>query len=139
MSACCCSLACSGSTNEPMGKVTGSVNYKGKPVPQGTAVMFLMSSKGFGALGEVDENGQYVLKAAGRDMVPAGKYAISIRPPTGPEMTPEEVMEALKKKKPAGDPFRTVPQKYRTPETSGLTFEVKTGDNQFDIDMQDGP
>ena len=118
-----------------MGKVQGTVKYKGKPVPDGTRVMFMMSAKGFGAVGEVDENGEYILKAAGSDRVPVGKYTVTILPPLGPEMTPEELMEASKKKKPASDAYRGIPQKYRTPEASGLTLDVKTGDNKFDVDM----
>jgi hypothetical protein len=30
-----------------------------------------------------------------------------------------------------------VPEKYLRPETSGETFEVKTGDNTFSLDMKD--
>lgn len=122
---------------EPTGRVEGVLKYRGEPAIQGTAVMFMMSSKGLGALGEVEDDGKFVVKMAGTDQLPIGTYTVSVRPSTGPEMTPEEQMNiALSKKQPL-DPGLGVPEKYRTPESSGVTFEVKAGDNQFELDMQD--
>ena len=43
---------------------------------------------------------------------------------------------ALSKKAPV-DYESSVPKKYRTPESSGLTFEVKAGENLFELDMKD--
>lgn len=134
---CLTSLGCGLISSEPAGKVRGVIKFKGEPVLPGTAVMFVMSSKGLGALGDVEEDGKYMLKMAGTDQIPVGTYTVSIRPGTGPEMTPEEQINAGLNKKKTVDPGEGVPQKYRVPETSGLTFEVKVGDNQFDLDMTD--
>ena len=123
--------------SEPTGKVEGVLKHNGETAVAGTTVMFLMSSKGLGAVGEVEEDGKFVVKMAGTDQIPAGTYSVSVRPSSGPEMTPEERMEALKNKKPPVDYDIGVPKKYRTPETSGITFEVKPGDNQFELDMKD--
>ena len=33
--------------------------------------------------------------------------------------------------------FPKVPQKYRTADTSGETFEVKEGENSYELDMKE--
>ncbi|MDB5339864.1 MAG: hypothetical protein JWN70_5483 [Planctomycetaceae bacterium] len=137
VASCLTNQGCGLMSSEPAGKVHGVIKFKGEPVLPGTAVMFVMSSKGLGALGDVEEDGKFVLKMAGTDQIPVGTYTVSIRPGTGPEMTPEEQINAGLNKKKTVDPGDGVPQKYRVPETSGLTFEVKVGENQFDLDMTD--
>ena len=134
---CLTHLGCGMVGSEPAGKVQGILKHNGEPAAIGTSVMFLMSAKGLGAVGEVEEDGKFVVKMAGTDQIPLGTYTVSVRPSTGPELTPEEQMAVALSKKAPVDYESSVPKKYRTPESSGLTFEVKAGENLFELDMKD--
>lgn len=128
---------------KPTGTVTGKVSYQGKPVPAGCLVTFI-SNEGFAALGTVDDQGGYQLVMAGEKNVPVASYNVSVTFPglQGPTMTEEEERlfmagdpEMLKKFKPQirKAPF---PDKYSDPILSGLLFEIKQGENTFDIVLQ---
>jgi hypothetical protein len=100
--------------------VEGRVTYKGKPVPLG-AVMFVPSN-GLAAVSSVDAKGYYRLHSrAPGDGATVGVHKIAFIPPFPP---------------PPGYP--NIPLRYRDAETSGLSFEVKSGTrNVCDIAMTD--
>ncbi|WP_339730918.1 carboxypeptidase-like regulatory domain-containing protein [uncultured Gimesia sp.] len=122
---------CQGGTSEhgPTGSLSGKVTYKGEPVKEGM-VQFNNPEKGFGGQAVISEEGTYTVTNNVGGLV-TGTYQVSVVPPMieksfGPDTPPSEVPKEMP----------NIPQKYHYPKTSGLSIEIKAGENTFDIDMQ---
>lgn len=115
-----------GAEAPPIATVSGKVTFDGTAVSEGV-VNF--NGVGFGAQATLGSDGTYELTSQYGSGIPLGSYKISIEPPP-PETKPDtaELVDA-------GD-FENIPKKYRSPETSGFTAEVKEGSNTFDFDMK---
>ncbi len=115
---------------EPRGKVFGTVTFRGAPVPQGL-VMFSNQEKGLFFTAELDAQGNYSVRTADGEGLPLGTYEVSVNPPVldappiGAVMQPARIPE-----------FANIPHRYRTAATSGLTLEVREGDNPLNIEMR---
>lgn len=118
------------------GTVGGKVTYNGQPVPTGCVVSFI-GPKGITGSGATDSGGTYRISMRDGDKVLAGSYKVSVSPPQAAPLSDEEAMKASMEGKPTVKEVKEVPEKYRSPESSPLTFEVKAGANTFDIDMTD--
>ncbi|MFH1300281.1 MAG: carboxypeptidase regulatory-like domain-containing protein [Planctomycetota bacterium] len=113
----------------PDRRFVGKVTYKGEPVKEGT-VQFNNPDKGFGGQAIIQEDGTYVVTNNTGGLV-TGTYQVSVVPPMieksfGPDTPPSEVPKEM----------ANIPKKFHFPNTSGLSVEIKTGENTFDIDMQ---
>ena len=139
---CVMLVGCFGSAL-PTGTLSGKVMYNGKPVPAGCLVTFV-SDRGFASQGIVDASGNYKLMMEGEPNIPVAKYSVAVVFPgiVGPEMTAED-----EKKYMAGDPATVakftqkqkkspIPEKYEDNIKSGLSFEIKEGENTYDIDLK---
>ncbi|HBL46918.1 carboxypeptidase-like regulatory domain-containing protein [Gimesia sp.] len=122
---------CQGSTTDfgPTGALSGKVTYQGEPVKEGL-VQFNNAEKGFGGQAVINEDGTYTVTNDSGGLV-LGTYQVSVVPPTieksfGPDTPASEVLKEMP----------NIPQKYHYPKTSGLSVEIKQGDNTYDIDMQ---
>ena len=127
-----------GGPSGPQGTVHGKVTYQGNPISTGSTVSFL-SDTGGAASGTVAADGSYQVRSMNGDQIPAGKYKVLINPPSGPEMTPEQAMNASMANKekgqgPAADP--TIPDQYRNIAATPANYEVKAGDNEINIELQ---
>jgi hypothetical protein len=117
--------SCGGGT----GSVKGTITVGGKPLPSGL-IVFLPEGGNKDPMNCAIRNGEYETTP-----MPAGLARIYIIPSSrrpqaegGSDLVPA-VREA------ANDPF-TVPTKYQTVETSGLTVTVKAGETlTFDKDL----
>ncbi len=89
--------------------VSGKVTVQGKPLAEGSVTFVSLDQKKPKVTSATVKEGSYALKD-----LPAGKYAVAV--------TSEK----------AG----TVPLKFATTDTSGLTFQSQAGANQFDIDLK---
>ncbi len=119
-------LFSAGCSSKPAtGVVVGSVSSKGQPVTEGE-VHFFMAEKGVGAVAQIDASGTYKLNAP----LPAGTYTVAIVPPPPQPVDP-------KKGGPPPAPSTSIPAKYQAPDTSGLTFTVQKGNNEFPIVIVD--
>jgi hypothetical protein len=109
------------------GNVTGEVKYNGTPLPSGQITFIGQSGEKVVVPGEI-KDGKYSLAN-----VPAGPVAITVHtvPPTRPGRRPDGTTPPAA---PAGA-FVKIPSKYAKPSTSGLTFEVKRGENTKNIDL----
>ena len=116
------------------GNVTGKVSYKGQPLPYGN-VQFSTSGGAF--VSEIASDGSYSISG-----VPTGSAKITVNCQDPGYV---EYMKALssagrdpKAPKPKGKPedFDRIPTKYNSFETSGLTYDVKSGNTTFDIDLK---
>ena len=137
----------SGGYSGPTGEVSGTVTLNGAPVPQGCTVAFI-SDKGFTASGQVGADGKYELSVIGTggaksNSVPAATYAVSVTAP-GTAGQSEADYDAMMEAESAGDAGAvedkpadgTIPAKYQSAGTSGLSFEVKEGSNTIDITLE---
>jgi hypothetical protein len=114
-----------------LGRVHGTVRLDGRPVPSGT-VRFVPDA-GRGANGKIESDGTYALGTFGQSdgaLLGPHKVAIVAYENGGEERPAYELRN--QKMKPL------VPEKYMSPGTSGLTFEVAPGDNQADFELKSG-
>ena len=121
------------------GTVSGKVTLEGKPVSEGTVVMFQRDSDGQIATGECDADGDFLLRMKGGLEIVEGTYRVAVLPanPTA-NMSDEEAMQAsvdgkLDDVMQAGS---AIPEKYQVIENSKTIFSVKPGPNEFTLDMK---
>lgn len=122
--------------SKPFGTVTGIITLGGTPLPAGQ-VSFL-AEDGTVVSADVDANGTYRV-----DNVPVGLARVTVY--TALNMDPGAMGDILKNqgRDPAkfkdvpksSPPLVAVPQKYSTPETSGLSVSVGKGETKYDIPL----
>ncbi|MEX0641324.1 MAG: hypothetical protein WD468_01415 [Pirellulales bacterium] len=110
--------------------VSGTVTLDGKPYTQGGSILFQPRPRGKMATGRIQDNGTFELSTYSEgDGAVVGEHKVAIMPPS-PEVVDEN--------NPAPPPKSPIPKKYRSPATSGLTFEVLDNQaNEFSIELQD--
>lgn len=133
-----CGLMGCGKAAVPTGRVSGKVTYKGQPVSLGT-VAFRNDEKGAVAAAKLDSSGVYQLRFGGDFNVPSGDYFVVVTPPDVELPIASDIAkDPSKAQTPIVQPeFPNIPRKYRNPLSSGLKFQVKPGENTFDIDLKD--
>lgn len=132
-------LGCAGSSKVvEYSKVSGRVLYNGNPLPGGS-VAFVASQET--SSGIIDENGNYSVNA------PVGEVKIAVDnqmllPGVGMQKRLAQKMGAGPR--PGGPDLTTIkgkyvpiPPRYYTPESSGLTYIVKRGEQSYDVVMTD--
>lgn len=129
----------------PQGVVSGKVMYKGKPLTGGH-ITFL-TSKGVMFSGPIDPEGNYSVKAGvGEARISVDNLMLKSRQPSPAEIRrqmgtvppPGAKIEDTKEAAPAiTGTYVPLPEKYRSAETSGLTYAVKTGSQTHDIELTD--
>ncbi|MHB8901740.1 MAG: carboxypeptidase-like regulatory domain-containing protein [Thermoguttaceae bacterium] len=120
--------------------VSGTVTYKGEPVADANLNFQLADGSSF-SLAKTDASGKYELMTyeAGDGALP-GDYKVSISKFEATAAT-EAASEAdyvppAEGAEPAASKS-LLPDKYRNPETSGLTAKVVEGPNTFDFELTD--
>lgn len=134
---------CSGAKSPATAKVTGVVTYKGSPV-EGATVIFAPSAGGKPATAITDAEGHYALSTFGaKDGAVPGDYKVTVTKTTtegtAPELSYEKLNElSLRGEQPPGPVVKHVlPAKYASETTSGLDKTVKSGSNDFPLDLTD--
>ncbi len=114
------------------GTVAGKVLLDGKPVPGGYVNFFPQGENTTAKSSPIDKDGNYTVIG-----VPTGSVKISVQGIFGSEQLPNM-------KGPNGmDMPRSdrktvyVPTKYSTVEESGLSYDVKPGSQDFNIELKD--
>jgi hypothetical protein len=107
--------------------VKGVVKLDGNVVPRGT-VSFTPHGRGLAACGLIQCDGAYQLHTGREEGLPPGQYTITVAanelPTTqGKDGGPPPVGKAI------------TPAWYRNPTTSGLTFDMTPGDNEFNLEL----
>ena len=97
-------------------KVSGKVTTGGKPV---TGASICFSSQGGTSCGVLDATGEYEITIG----LKPGSYKVYLFVPSTPDPPP------MSKKPATAAPASSVPPKYLSDATSGLTAELKAGDN----------
>jgi hypothetical protein len=125
--------------------VSGMVTYKGKPVEKGLISFRPTHPEGRAAGGAIAD-GSYSLETAGNnDGALTGTYQVTI---TARDVDVAKALAEAKAKNPRV-PWQLaefqaqkkgkslIPVRYSSPETSGLTREVKEQSNRFDFELTD--
>jgi len=115
----------SGCGRRDMGRVSGTLTFKGQPVPK-AAVKFLPKGRPAGA-GETDDAGRFVLNTLTKgDGAFMGACVVAVEPV--PEFEPGSI---------APKPRPDIPQVYRAYQTTPFKADVVAGkDNVFTFDME---
>lgn len=103
----------------PTGTVKGTVSVKGKPFSN-ASVMMLDSQSGNGGSADIDSAGTFVLL----EPLPVGKYTLYFAPKST-QVSPDKPTPFT--------PDKSVPQMYWSVSTSDLSYNVKEGENSFDV------
>ena len=117
----------------PYGLVSGQITYQGTPISKGM-ITFHSHHSGQVATANLESDGSYSMKLAGRDGLPIGEYQICIRPPLTAQQGSDP---SMRRRNNLYDPTIStdIPMKYRYESSSGLDAQVLEGDNRFDFDL----
>ena len=121
-------LGCSHSDNPKTYPVDGKVSFKGQPITSGM-VLLTPTDSGHAATGNLEKDGSFRLTTFQKnDGAVPGKYQVAIQvfPSEGAGLPGAEF---------AGK-TPPVPQKYGSAGTSGLTTEIKAGENHLDFALK---
>lgn len=121
--ACLMATGCGGGGEEvPSGTLSGTVTLDGQPFTEGQVSIYA-PELGIGASAPLDDEGRFVIE----EPIPTGTYGVAVMPP--PEPAPHEA--------PANAPpmVSNIPAKYRDHNTSGITVQIKEGENELTIPM----
>lgn len=120
---CLCGLWGCGSGG-PTGKVSGKVTVGEQPLTEADVILCRGSDGAAIAKASVGPSGEFTFA----QQVPVGSYLVQIE-----SAVQEEAPVAGETKAPPKPKF---PAKYQNSRTSGLTAEVKTGDNTFTFELK---
>jgi len=123
--------------------VSGTVTYKGAPVPKGNVAFIPTKPGGREASGALN-NGKFTLTTATpNDGALPGSYKVTV---ISQDVDTTELKEVAKGgqfhhdakfAKAVAGATNLVPSKYKLPDTSDLTAEVKPQSNSFTFDLKD--
>jgi hypothetical protein len=113
-------LAGCGATDSPaLLPVAGQVRFGGKPLTRGTVVLYPDARKGNTSKheprGTIQADGRYQIATHPRAGAPPGWYKVAVR-----------ATEPGDAKNPYALPRSLIPEKFQSPDTSGLTLEVRS-------------
>jgi hypothetical protein len=121
--------ACGCSSENRGGKITGSVLLEGKPLPDAVVGFVPNDQKEPTNFAVTDAEGHFEVKRdKAKRTLPPGTYAVVVRQyvkKDGKPLPPEERDMLIA----SGNLRNTLPERYSSPKTSGLTADVKPGDN----------
>ena len=122
-------IGCTKSDNPKTYPVNGKVSYRGQPVASGI-VLLTPAESGHAATGNLEKDGTFHLTTFQKnDGAVPGKYQVAVQafPAEGAGLPGAEF---------AGKP-PPVPLKYMSAASSGLTAEIKAGDNHLEFPLKD--
>ncbi|MSR32509.1 MAG: hypothetical protein EXR99_13500 [Gemmataceae bacterium] len=122
-----------------VGTLTGTVEFQGKQLKTGTVTVTGPDNSAYPAA--LDEAGKFKI-----ENIPPGLAKIAVDSPNPNPVVPMDPLLAKKPVRPDGPQVGAVspakgswfpiPEKYGEAAKSGLTFEIKRGENQFNIKLQ---
>jgi hypothetical protein len=119
----------------PMGTVTGTVRYKGEPLPAGTVTFYGANEQS--AVAYIKEDGTYEATK-----VPLGPMKVTVTTPSAPPTAEQAAKNPMLKKKNYTPPevhIVPIPPRYGDPAKSGLSLEVIEGPQPYDIELKELP
>jgi hypothetical protein len=104
-----------------LGKVSGQVKYRSAPVTEGV-ITFHAKQRGAAVSTKLDSEGKFTFA----EPLEPGTYAVAVTPP------PPEPADPTKGPAKVKD-YPNIPRKARDITTSGISREVKAGDNELAV------
>jgi hypothetical protein len=114
---------------ENAGTVSGTVQYKGHPLSEGS--VSIVCGNGQVATGAIDQAGRYVVSH-----VPTGSAKVTVQVLSAEGGPPMSFVGAPQSAKGAAAGPK-IPLRYSMAATSGLQLSVTKGKQQFNIDLQE--
>jgi hypothetical protein len=111
--------------------VTGIATLDSKPLSRGV-VSFTPQSTGASAYGQIGSDGRYQIMTGREEGLASGQYLVSV-------ISSEDTGSRGKNGGPPPLGKSITPQWYQSPSTSGLNFEVKSGENEIDLKLTSTP
>lgn len=108
-------------------EVSGRVTLDGNPVGPGVVVFAPTSGNANPPEGAILPDGSYFLKTSRDVGLRTGTYKVAVSVYDVPDLKPGERSTA--------PPKLVTPEKYASHDTSGLEFDVASGDNTIDIKL----
>jgi hypothetical protein len=108
--------------------VSGKVTFQGRPVAAGM-IRFSNPKAGVDMMAQLQPDGGYEIVQAQGKGLPVGDYQIAIMPPRA--NIPLGPMKAPTKQQ----TYPEIPERYRSPTTSGLLLTIKPDTGPFNVDM----
>jgi hypothetical protein len=120
-----------GTSTPPLAEVSGTVSYRGQPLPGGVIVFTPDPAKGSSgplASSVLQSDGSFVLQTGTATGAAAGWHRITVVSIRDPEVNPGPYQLAI--------PPSLIPERYRNPDLSGLSREVHLGEkNVFQLNL----
>lgn len=142
----CLALGCGGSNPHAPGNISGSVSYKGKPVPAGTVQY--VTSDGVAYSSPIAKDGTYSITD-----LPIGELVVVVETDSAKEHAAPKGKDVDRRmshqqQRPGSDGggaapepeapvYVKIPEKYGKAKTSPLTYTVKVGRNTNSIELTD--
>ena len=114
----------------PLGQVSGKVTFEGKPIPEGSTVVFQGAKESYMATGKTNANGEYTLKYEDSPNLPAVAYQVQIIAPA--KASSNTFDPADEAKIVVSTEASAFPAKYSSP-SKDFGFTVKEGKNTADF------
>ena len=122
-----CVIAFAGCSGSFDSQVFGTVTLDGNAIGPGFLVFVPIDGERNPANGAIQPDGSYELKTANTSGLHPGKYQVSVTILDQPDVPPGERSYVVAKSR--------IPAKYNDIGTSGLEFEVESGNNTIDIPL----
>jgi hypothetical protein len=124
-------LGCKGKHSVDYADVSGTVRFKGQPLPGGR-VTFVAVEGAFPGIANIEPNGEYKISS------PIGEVQIAVdnRMLRGGRTTPHLTRPGAEEK-PVKGTWIHIPDRYWNPDRSGLKYTVKPGAQIHDIELTD--
>jgi hypothetical protein len=124
-------VGCGRTRPEGLAAVSGKVNYRGKPLTSGTIVFVPDAERGTnGALAraEIQPDGSYHLKCGDASGTVPGWHRVTVTCVEDGGLAPGQILVV---------PRSVLPAKYQDPQLSGLSCEVKPGqENPINFNLE---
>jgi len=125
---------CGGSDPREYGSLSGMVTLEGKPAPAGTVVTMINPDNGAATSAQIRDDGTYKFPRAivGSYNVGFVAQGADAEPETDPDRLMEQIASGQYK---APDSSAVIPEKYRSPDSSGQKVTVNKGENMMDFNL----
>lgn len=122
----------------PLGRVSGTVTYNGKPVTSGSVNFTPVSGRGGDsgqpAIGQIESDGSYTLTTFDTgDGAVLGQHTVTVETRDMSKFRVPKRGERIKYELPK----MTIPPKYSDPKTTPLRYTVEPGSKTIDLDLKD--
>jgi hypothetical protein len=116
----------------PTGTVSGRASYQNKPIPAGSAIVFVHKETGIIGTGVTNAEGDFQIRMREGKQVLVGQYTVHIRPPGEPD---PNIMKFTRENVPPA--WKLVPERYWMSHTSAESFTVQEGPNTYNLALHD--